>query len=87
LLVDYLEMPGSSIPYTPLVKGDRRSLSIAAASILAKTARDRLLRELDALYPRYGFASHKGYGTPAHLAALQTFGPSPVHRLSFKPSC
>jgi ribonuclease HII len=86
ILIDYLELPESQIPYTPLVKGDRRSLSIAAASILAKTARDQLLRELDAQYPGYGFAAHKGYGTCAHLAAIMALGPSPVHRFTFRLS-
>jgi len=85
LLVDYLELPGSSVPFTPLVKGDARSLSIAAASILAKTGRDALLVELDVRYPGYGFADHKGYGTRAHLSALVNLGPCPVHRLSFAP--
>jgi ribonuclease HII len=85
LLVDYLEIPGCAIPQTSLVKGDARSLSIAAASILAKTARDALLRQLDSQYPGYGFATHKGYGTAAHLAAIQRLGPCPVHRKSFAP--
>jgi ribonuclease HII len=84
LLIDYLILPGDPLPQTPLVKGDRRSLSIAAASILAKTTRDELLRKLDKLYPGYAFARHKGYGTSAHLQVLQRLGPSPVHRLSFR---
>lgn len=84
LLVDYLDLPGCRVPQTPLVKGDCRSLSIAAASILAKTARDALLRQLDLEYPGYGFASHKGYGTLAHRAAIQKLGPCPIHRMSFK---
>ncbi|MFK4057713.1 ribonuclease HII [Brevundimonas sp. NPDC046655] len=70
---------------TPVVKGDSRSLSIAAASILAKTARDRLMIEMDATYPGYGFASHKGYNAPIHHAALQTLGPCPAHRRSWAP--
>ncbi len=85
LLVDYLELPDSHIPQTSLVKGDARSLSIAAASILAKTARDTRLCELDAQYPGYDFAKHKGYGTASHQEALALLGPSPVHRLSFRP--
>ena len=85
LLVDYLDLPGSSVPFTPLVKGDARSLSIAAASILAKTGRDALLVEMDARYPGYGFADHKGYGTRAHLSNLENLGPCTVHRLSFAP--
>jgi ribonuclease HII len=83
LLLDFLNLPDLSIPQTCLVKGDRRSLSIAAASVLAKTARDDLMRQLDAQYPGYGFAVHKGYGTLAHRGALQALGPSPIHRASF----
>ena len=83
LLVDYLELPDTTVPQTSLVQGDRRSLSIAAASILAKTGRDALLRQLDLEFPGYGFAQHKGYGTLAHRQALAQLGPSPVHRLSF----
>ncbi len=85
LLIDYISLPEVSIPQTCLVKGDRRALSIAGASVLAKTARDALMEKLDDVYPAYGFARHKGYGTSAHLAALQRFGPSPVHRFSFAP--
>jgi ribonuclease HII len=83
LLLDFLDLPDLSLPQTGLVKGDRRSLSIAAASVLAKTARDALMCRLDQEYPGYGFAIHKGYGTLAHRRALQALGPSPVHRLSF----
>jgi ribonuclease HII len=83
LLLDYLFLPEISIPQTALIKGDCRSLSIAAASVLAKTSRDALLRELELTYPGYGFASHKGYGTQAHREALQRLGVSQVHRLSF----
>ena len=83
LLLDYLFLPDVSIPQTALIKGDCRSLSIAAASILAKTSRDALMRELDLTYPSYGFAAHKGYGTLAHRGALLRLGPSQVHRLSF----
>jgi ribonuclease HII len=72
-------------PVKTVVGGDGRSLSIAAASILAKVARDRLMEELDRTYPGYGFASHKGYGAPSHLAALQTLGPCPQHRVAFAP--
>ena len=68
-----------------IVKGDRLCLSIAAASILAKVARDEMMVELDKQYPQYGFAGHKGYGSAAHLEALRRFGPSPVHRRSFRP--
>lgn len=75
--------PALKIPAVTVVKGDALSPSIAAASILAKVARDRLLKELDTEYPAYGFAVHKGYGTAAHVAALKEFGPCPVHRPSF----
>jgi ribonuclease HII len=83
LLLDYLFLPDVTIPQTALIKGDCRSLSIAAASVLAKTSRDALMRELDITYPGYGFAAHKGYSTQAHREALKKLGPSPVHRLSF----
>jgi ribonuclease HII len=85
LLIDYLPLPEIPLPQTSLVKGDARCLSIAAASILAKTARDALLRQMEALYPGYGFAAHKGYGSAAHLAALARLGASPIHRRTFKP--
>ena len=83
LLLDFLDLPDLPIPQTCLVKGDRRSLSIAAASVLAKTARDALMRQLDTQYPGYGFAVHKGYGTLAHRRALQALGPSLIHRSTF----
>jgi ribonuclease HII len=85
LLLDYLFLPDFLVPQTALIKGDQRSLSIAGASVLAKTARDALLCELDAKYPQYGFAKHKGYATAAHRAALAGNGPCPEHRLSFSP--
>ena len=85
LLLDYLVIPDLSIPQTALVKGDARSLSIAAASVIAKTTRDAMLCALSRIYPGYGFASHKGYGTPTHLKALAQLGPCPIHRLSFRP--
>ncbi len=72
-------------PVRTVVKGDALSLSIAAASILAKTARDRLMAEMDLVYPGYGFAQHKGYGAAAHMAALNALGPSPIHRPSWAP--
>ena len=71
------------IPAYPVIKGDAISASIAAASILAKVARDRACLEDDRLYPEYGFAKHKGYGTPAHMQALRTYGPCPLHRRTF----
>jgi ribonuclease HII len=83
LLLDFITLPDLPIPQTCLVKGDRRSLSIAAASVLAKTARDRLMCQIDVEYPAYGFAHHKGYGTLEHRQALQALGPSPEHRLTF----
>jgi ribonuclease HII len=83
LLLDYLFLPDIQTPQTALIKGDCRSLSIAAASILAKTARDAVLRELDLTIPGYGFAAHKGYGTRAHRDALKRLGVSRVHRQSF----
>lgn len=75
--------PQLSVPAQAIVKGDALSESIAAASILAKVSRDRVLKELDNLYPQYGFAVHKGYGTAAHTAAIRQFGPCPEHRPSF----
>ena len=84
-LVDGLPVKGLSVPHTAIVKGDALSLSIAAASIIAKVLRDRVMMEMDALHPQYGFRRHKGYGVREHLAALRTHGPSPVHRRSFAP--
>ena len=85
VLVDGRPVKSMRFPNTPLVKGDARSYSIAGASVLAKVTRDRLMREFDRLYPGYGWAEHKGYGTPRHLAAIQTLGPCPIHRRSFAP--
>ena len=85
LLLDYLFLPELELPQTSLVRGDQRSLSIAAASVLAKTARDRLMQIMEGQYPGYGLACHKGYGTPRHLAALQQLGPTPIHRFTFQP--
>ncbi len=87
LITDYLVLPGYPLPQISLVKGDARSLSVAAASILAKTARDALLHDLGVRYPGYGFGRHKGYGTASHRAALHRLGPSQVHRQSFRPVC
>jgi len=83
LLLDYLLLPELAYPQTALIKGDCRSLSIAAASILAKTARDAWMCEAEQIFPGYGFASHKGYGTRAHRQALLRLGPCPTHRKSF----
>ena len=85
VLVDGRPVKSMRFPNTPLVKGDARSYSIAGASVLAKVTRDRLMREFDRLYPGYGFAEHKGYGTPQHLAAIQALGACPIHRRSFSP--
>ncbi|MCP9440624.1 MAG: ribonuclease HII [Nitrospira sp.] len=85
VLTDAVTIPALSIPLRPIIKGDALSLSIAAASIVAKVTRDRLMVEYHDLYPQYNFPSHKGYGTSEHLRLLAQFGPSPIHRLSFGP--
>lgn len=84
-LIDGLPVPGFPLPSRALVKGDARSLSISAASILAKVTRDRYMTELDAQFPQYGFAKHAGYGTAAHLRAIEEYGITPHHRRSFGP--
>ena len=85
ILVDARTIPGIDVPQIAIVSGDARDGSIAAASIVAKVHRDAIMRRLDTLHPGYGFASHKGYGTCAHLAALARLGPTSVHRRSFGP--
>lgn len=85
LLIDALRLPGVKLPQLALIKGDARSLSIAAASVLAKTARDAWMVALGEEYPQYGFAAHKGYGTRMHQEALARVGPCPAHRRSFAP--
>lgn len=85
LLIDYVRLKESDLPQVCLPKGDARCLSIAAASILAKTARDAYMLEMDSQYPNYGFARHKGYGTAFHRATLQTAGLCTIHRISFEP--
>lgn len=85
LLTDSMTMPELDLPCESLIKGDRKSLSIAAASILAKVARDQYLDQLDTLHPQYGFRVHKGYGTPLHRDALRNFGPCASHRKTFAP--
>jgi ribonuclease HII len=85
LLLDALLLSDISLPQRSIIKGDASCLSIAAASIVAKVTRDRLMLELHELYPAYGFAQHKGYGTEAHLAALHEHGACPIHRRSFAP--
>jgi len=84
-LIDGDHCPELACPAYPIVKGDRDIPTISAASIIAKTTRDAMLVDLDRLYPMYGFARHKGYGTPEHLAALDLHGPCPAHRRSFAP--
>ena len=83
LLNDAVTIPGIGLMQIPIIKGDAKSVSIAAASILAKVTRDRMMTEYDALYPEYGFARHKGYGTAAHIQALKEYGPCPIHRNTF----
>jgi ribonuclease HII len=85
LLIDALRLPQINLPQSAIIKGDQRSLSIAAASVLAKTARDQWMRQIDSEYAEYGFAIHKGYGTRRHQAALGALGPCAIHRRSFKP--
>jgi ribonuclease HII len=85
VLVDGRPVKSLRFPHTPLVKGDCKSYSIAAASVLAKVTRDRLMVDMDGRYPGYGFANHKGYSTPEHLAAIQKLGPCAIHRRSFSP--
>lgn len=84
-LIDGLPVRDFHLPHDGIVKGDGKSLSIAAASIIAKVTRDRLMRELDMEFPAYGFSKHQGYGTKAHLEALRTHGPCRHHRRSFQP--
>ena len=83
VLVDAVHIPDIGTPQVGIVKGDAKSVSIAAASILAKVTRDHLMMEYDAKYPEYGFARHKGYGTAAHYEALLKYGSSPIHRMTF----
>lgn len=83
LLIDAVKLDQVNCPVWPIIHGDAVSNSIAAASILAKVTRDRLMNDFDRLYPEYGFAQHKGYGTAVHYAAIRSFGPTPIHRQSF----
>lgn len=83
LLNDAVTIPGVKIRQVPIIKGDAKSISIGAASIIAKVTRDRLMVEYDRLMPEYDFASNKGYGSKAHIEALKKYGPSPIHRVSF----
>ena len=83
LLNDAVTIPGVDIKQVPIIKGDAKSISIGAASIIAKVTRDRLMVEYDSKYPGYGFASNKGYGSAAHIAAIKEIGPCDIHRRSF----
>lgn len=85
VLVDGRAIPSGPASQTGIVKGDAKSACIAAASVIAKVTRDCLMESMDRQYPQYGFAQHKGYGTPAHLEALERHGPCPIHRRSFNP--
>ena len=85
LLIDGFAVPGLAQPQRKIIKGDSLSQSIAAASVIAKVIRDRMMVEYDEAYPEYGFAQHKGYGTRAHLEAITRFGPCPIHRMCFAP--
>ena len=83
LLNDAVTIPGLAMPQISIIKGDAKSVSIAAASILAKVTRDRLMQQYDEMYPEYGFASNKGYGSAAHIEAIRKYGPCPIHRRTF----
>lgn len=83
LLNDAVTIPGVKIPQVPIIKGDAKSISIGAASIMAKVTRDRLMLEYDKIMPEYGFASNKGYGSKEHIEALKKYGPTPIHRRTF----
>ncbi|MCS6285237.1 MAG: ribonuclease HII [Nitrospira sp.] len=85
VLIDAVSLTGVAMPVRPIIKGDALSLSIAAASIVAKVTRDRLMARFHEIYPQYNFLSHKGYGTEEHLARLAEYGPSPIHRRTFAP--
>ena len=85
LLIDYMLLPEVKLPQKGITNGDKLCFSIACASIMAKVSRDHLMIELDRVYPGYGLAQHKGYGTEKHLSHLHRLGPSPIHRQSFKP--
>ena len=85
LLIDRVTLSQCPIPQRGITRGDKLCLSIACASIIAKVTRDRIMEEFDQIYPGYGFAQHKGYGTEEHISCLQKLGPSPIHRLYFAP--
>lgn len=83
MLCDAVTIPGIAVPQLGIIKGDAKSATIAAASIVAKVTRDRMMEEYDKIYPQYGFAANKGYGTKEHIEALKKYGPCPIHRRSF----
>ena len=83
LLIDAVKLPEAKVPGTAIIQGDEKSVSVAAASIVAKVTRDRIMTEFDSIYPGYGFASNKGYGTAEHKAGLKAHGRTPIHRLTF----
>ncbi len=83
LLNDAVTIPGLTMPQVPIIKGDAKSISIGAASIIAKVTRDRMMKEYAQLFPEYGFDGHKGYGSASHIDAIKQFGPCPIHRKSF----
>ena len=85
VLSDAMPLPDLSVPCLPIIHGDALSATIAAASIIAKVIRDRIMQDLDAEFPQYGFGRHKGYGTPEHLKAIEIYGPCAIHRQSFAP--
>lgn len=85
LLVDFIKLPRIDLPQKAIIDGDKLSLSIACASIIAKVTRDHLMIKVEKKYPGYGFARHKGYGTPEHLDCLERLGPCPIHRRTFAP--
>ena len=85
VLIDAVELPKLSMSSKSIIKGDAKSASIAAASILAKVTRDHLMEQYDTEYPHYGFAKHKGYGTQEHIDAIRKYGVCPIHRKSFEP--
>lgn len=83
LLNDAVRIPEVDIPQVPIIKGDAKSISIACASVIAKVTRDHMMEEYDKMYPEYGFAGHKGYGSVAHIQAIRDYGPCPIHRKTF----
>jgi ribonuclease HII len=85
VLIDGISKPDITCSCQTIIKGDAKSISIASASIVAKVVRDNIMQELDKLYPQYGFAIHKGYGTKAHMQAISEYGPCPIHRKTFQP--